>query len=156
VGWCQYGRVEQLPIPGLAEPPQRVVVGAQDPTSEWRITCFVTHKKYKRQGVSSVALAAAIESIHREGGGWVEGCPIAAAYQPIDRRVRELWKTHGKHSAEAKDYLRTRVWPEVEVPGVGPVKAARGTFGNVSAAGTVSLFERAGFEPVKVVGTPGC
>lgn len=152
VGWCQYGRVDQLPVPGMAKPPQRVVVGAQDPTSQWRITCFVTHKKYRRRGVADVALAAAIESIRQAGGGWVEGSPIAAAYPPIDRRVRELWRTHGKGSPEVEEYLRTRIWPEVVVSGVGPVKAVRGTFGNVSSTGTVSMFERAGFEPVKIVG----
>lgn len=152
VGWCQYGRVNQLPIPGMAKPPQRVVVGAQDPTSQWRITCFVTHNKHRRQGVAEAALAAAIESIREEGGGWVEGCPIAAAYPYIDRGVRELWRTYGKGSPEVEEYLETRVWPEVVVPGVGPVKATRGTFGNVSATGTVSLFERAGFEAVKIVG----
>jgi GNAT superfamily N-acetyltransferase len=129
VGWCQYGRVEELPLAGLADPTWRVTGGAHDPTSWWRITCFVTHKKYRRRGVAGNALAAAVESIRSQGGGWVEGCPIAAAYPH-----------------------RTRVWPDVHVPDVGSVKVTRGTFGNVSAPGTVSMFERAGFEPVKIVG----
>lgn len=152
VGWCQYGRVEELPLAGLADPSWRVAGGTHDLTSQWRITCFVTHKKCRRKGVVGVALAAAVESIRRQGGGWVEGCPIAAAYSHMDRRVRELQRACGTRSAEVEEYLRTRVWPEVLVPDVGPVKAARGNFGNVSAPGTVSMFERAGFEPVKIVG----
>ncbi|MGH9158509.1 MAG: GNAT family N-acetyltransferase [Vicinamibacteraceae bacterium] len=151
VGWCQYGRVEELPIPGVVQP-RRVVTGACHPTSQWRITCFVTHRKHRRQGVAGVALAAVVESIRKHGGGWVEGCPIAAAYPHIDRRVRELQRTYGKRSPEVEEYVRTRVWPEADVSGVGPVKAIRGSFGNVSHAGTVSMFERAGFEPVKIVG----
>jgi hypothetical protein len=36
--------------------------------------------------------------------------------------------------------------------GIGTVVAAHGSFGNVSTQGTVSMFERAGFEPVRPVG----
>jgi ribosomal protein S18 acetylase RimI-like enzyme len=153
VGWCQYGRVEELPFAGLADPSWRVTRGALDPTSQWRITCFITHKRYRRKGVAGAALAAAVESIRSQGGGWVEGCPIVAAHHHIDGRARELLRAHGKGSAEVEEYLRTRAWPDFFIPGVGSVKATRGTFGNVSAPGTVSMFERAGFEPVKIVGS---
>lgn len=43
----------------------------------WRITCFVVHKKYRRQGIAGVALRAALESIRKKGGGMVEGYPIS-------------------------------------------------------------------------------
>ena len=41
----------------------------------------------------------------------------------------------------------------VYVQGVGPVAPAHGSFGNVSASGTVSMFEKEGFEAVVVLDT---
>jgi GNAT superfamily N-acetyltransferase len=46
------------------------------PYTLWRITCFVVHKKFRRKGVGSAALRAALEAIRRKGGGAVEGYPI--------------------------------------------------------------------------------
>ncbi len=149
VGWCQYGPTAELPFPN-ADPVHKGVP-AEDPTSQWRITCFVTHKKHRRQGIAGIALAAALDSIREQGGGWVEATPIAGAYAHIDRRVRQLQRTHGRGSAEVDEYIRTRTWPEIVLPGIGPVKAARGSFGNVSHQGTTSLFERHGFTPVRIV-----
>lgn len=148
VGWCQYGPVDELPIPSG----DRVAnhVHAADATSQWRITCFVTHRKHRRKGVASVALGAALESIRKKGGGWVEATPIAHVYH--DRRRVQLVKSHGRDSAEVEEHLRTHRWPETVVRGVGPVPAACGTFGSVSHAGTVSMFERRGFDAVKIVG----
>ena len=98
VGWCQYGHQEELPridssrkyrtaavsakpgprVPGKsgadAKPMQREAFGGTPRL--WRITCFVGHKKYRRHGVASVALKAALESIKKQGGGLVEGYPI--------------------------------------------------------------------------------
>jgi GNAT superfamily N-acetyltransferase len=75
VGWCQYGRAGELPridnsrkYRGLA--PE---VGTE---RLWRITCFVVDKKYRRCGVASAALKAALESIRKKGGGLVEAYPI--------------------------------------------------------------------------------
>ena len=149
VGWCQYGSVDELPLPGPGRQASRV--RAHDPTSRWRITCFVTHQHHRGKGVASIALAAAIEAIRRQGGGWVEGCPIALASPFVDRRLRELLRTHGRDSAQVEAYLEGRGWPEVVVRGVGPVRAVRGSFGSVAHAGTLSMFEQQGFEAVRVV-----
>jgi GNAT superfamily N-acetyltransferase len=151
VGWCQYGPVEELPIPGLAGPDRRNILRACDPTSQWRIPCFVTHKKHRGRGVASKALAAVLDSIRRHGGGWVEATPIAMVHQYLDQRARELRRTYGPRSPEVTRYLETRAWPETYVRGIGPVKAMRGSFGNVSAVGTVSMFERHGFTAVKLI-----
>ena len=94
VGWCQYGSVDELPLPGPGRQASRV--RAHDPTSRWRITCFVTHQHHRGKGVASIALAAVIVAIRRQGGGWVEGCPIALASPFVDRRLRELLRTHGR------------------------------------------------------------
>lgn len=147
VGWCQYGPVDELPLPGARRLAKGVCV--EDDTSQWRITCFVTHHEHRRRGVGSLALAAAIDAIQRQGGGWVEATPIARSYS--DTQLRRLAQAHGRNSPEVEEYLRTRRWPEVMVRGVGPVPAARGSFGNTSHSGTVSMFERAGFEAVRIV-----
>jgi GNAT superfamily N-acetyltransferase len=77
VGWCQYGPADELPridnsrkYRGLA--PQSVKERL------WRIPCFVVDKKYRRRGVASAALKAALEAIRKKGGGLVEAYPIAS------------------------------------------------------------------------------
>lgn len=74
VGWCQYGRCEELPridnkrnYRGLAP---------QGKQKLWRITCFAVLKPHRRRGVAKAALRAALESIRRQGGGLVEAYPI--------------------------------------------------------------------------------
>ena len=49
-------------------------VGAQ---KLWRITCFVAQKRYRRKGVASAALKAALRAIRKKGGGVVEAYPIS-------------------------------------------------------------------------------
>jgi GNAT superfamily N-acetyltransferase len=75
VGWCQYGPQEELPridnyrkYQGLAPKGTRKL---------WRITCFAVLKSYRKRGVASAALQAALEAIKNRGGGLVEAYPIA-------------------------------------------------------------------------------
>jgi ribosomal protein S18 acetylase RimI-like enzyme len=42
----------------------------------WRITCFVVDKEYRRRGVASAGLRAALEAIRKKGGGLVEAYPV--------------------------------------------------------------------------------
>jgi GNAT superfamily N-acetyltransferase len=93
------------------------------------VTCFVVDKRHRRKGVAGVALRAALDAIRRRGGGTVEACPVAA------------W-THGPAGSSNP----------LSVQGVGPVAPAHGSFGNVSTSGTVSMFEKEGFQAVAVVG----
>jgi GNAT superfamily N-acetyltransferase len=65
VGWCQFGPKSELPLVDEAD------------DDGWRITCFVTHKQFRRQGVAAVALRAALEAISKRGGGLVEGFPLS-------------------------------------------------------------------------------
>ncbi len=145
VGWCQYGPVSELPI--AHRPRQSPGVLAHDPTSQWRITCFVTLKTHRRQGVAGTGLAAALVAIGTRGGGWVEGLPIALVQSKDDLRRRI--RVQGPDSEEVEQYLKA--WPKIVVRGVGPVPAVAGSFGNVSHSGTVSMFSQHGFEAVRVV-----
>lgn len=74
VGWCQYGPREELPRVDH----QRAYRGLAPLGAEklWRITCFAVLKPYRRRGVASLALRAALEAIRRRGGGLVEAYPI--------------------------------------------------------------------------------
>lgn len=71
IGWCQYGRTEELP--GIKH--RRQYEAELDLLPDWRITCFVVDKQYRRRGVADLALGAALEEIARQGGGLVESYP---------------------------------------------------------------------------------
>ncbi|MDQ3715818.1 MAG: GNAT family N-acetyltransferase [Actinomycetota bacterium] len=79
IGWCEYGPKDELPV--LDRPRGRFAKPATGglPDEDWRITCFVVAKKYRRQGVATVALQAAIASIRDHGGGVVEAYPLDPA-----------------------------------------------------------------------------
>ena len=92
VGWCRYGRREELPrIDSLRkyrglEPAAAVKL--------WRITCFAVLKKYRRRGAATAALKAALDAIKRKGGGLVEAYPIARC----EARTFGNESTHGTAS----------------------------------------------------------
>ena len=75
VGWCQYGPREELPrIDNSRKHRERT---PETPTEKlWRIPCFAVLRKYRRCGVASIALNAALGAIRKRGGGVVEGYPI--------------------------------------------------------------------------------
>ena len=141
VGWCQYGRVDELPIEPTAKTPANRL--ARDPGSRWRITCLTTRRDHRRQGVASIALAAAVEAIRASGGGWIESTPVAYPHDASE--WRKIRRAHGPRSDQMKEYLED--WPEKHIPGVGTVKAATG--GGGDHRGTMSMFEQLGFKPTK-------
>jgi GNAT superfamily N-acetyltransferase len=75
VGWCQYGLREELPR--IDDDPNYRGLAPQSSDRLWRIPCFVVDKRFRRQGIGSVALKAALASIKAQGGGLVEGYPVA-------------------------------------------------------------------------------
>jgi GNAT superfamily N-acetyltransferase len=80
VGWCQYGPVEELPLPGTSRLDERIPpVGAG---VRWRISCFVTVAGQRRRGVASAALRAALRAIRERGGGLVEAYPTLTPSDP--------------------------------------------------------------------------
>lgn len=77
VGWCQYGPREELPrIDGGRF--YRKVGAPAGPGRLWRITCFFVDRKRRRRGAAKAGLAAALESIGRQGGGVVEAYPVVS------------------------------------------------------------------------------
>ncbi len=75
VGWCQYGRADELPR--IDDDPNYRGLAPANRERLWRITCFVVDKRFRRLGIGSVALKAALASIKVKGGGVVEGYPVA-------------------------------------------------------------------------------
>jgi len=73
IGWCQYGPAGELPLSGESRRDRRIPpLGAG---VRWRITCFVTVVRRRRQGVAGAALRAALGAIRKRGGGLVEAYP---------------------------------------------------------------------------------
>jgi hypothetical protein len=167
VGWCQFGPANELPLvvrgdyidPRAAGHRRRLFDDGEERV--WRITCFCTRPDYGQQGVTGVALSAALRSIAKKGGGVVEAYPIVLAKgdPATDERLARLieWysefsrliKTHGRFSDEMEDHLRNRVQVTEYVEGIGEVDATY--YGRGLNVGTVNLFGREGFEAVSVV-----
>ncbi len=81
VGWCQYGPTEELPRIDNRPNYRRLTLEDGADNKLWRITCFVVDEKYRRRGVASAALKAALEAIRRKGGGLVEAYPVSKTDQ---------------------------------------------------------------------------
>ncbi len=75
VGWCQYGPQEELPRIDNSRK-YRGVAPEGSKQRLWRIPCFAVLKQYRKRGVASAALKAALEAIRKKGGGLVEAYPI--------------------------------------------------------------------------------
>jgi GNAT superfamily N-acetyltransferase len=96
VGWCQYGPREELPR--IDNKPIYRGLAPDAGVKLWRITCFAVMKSYRKRGVASAALEAALESIWRQGGGLVEAYPITRWLS----RTFGNESTHGTESMFAK------------------------------------------------------
>jgi ribosomal protein S18 acetylase RimI-like enzyme len=79
VGWCA---VEPRPhYPGLLR--SRVVVGGstENPVDDtvWAITCFVVRSEFRRRGVATALVRAAVNYAEARGASVIEGYPVDAA-----------------------------------------------------------------------------
>jgi ribosomal protein S18 acetylase RimI-like enzyme len=143
VGWCHFGRVEEVPLERTSRTPERML--ARLPSSQWRITCLTTRMDYRRQGVATTALAAAVEAIRERGGGWIEALTVGLPHH--DPELRRLKRAHGRRSREVEDHLKS--WPVRDIPGIGPIRASTCSTRTLDHRGRMSMYERLGFEPVK-------
>jgi ribosomal protein S18 acetylase RimI-like enzyme len=71
VGWCEYGTPEELPFVFH----RKEVEAAGLPLPDYRLTCFMVDRRYRRRGVATAALDGALELIAAAGGGVVETYP---------------------------------------------------------------------------------
>ncbi len=102
VGWCQYGRKEELPRIDAGRGYRKVapLLGAE---KLWRITCFFVDREHRGKGVSKIALRATLETIKEEGGGIVEAYPIVSGKMAA---VPE-WRWFGTPSMFRKEGFKT-------------------------------------------------
>jgi len=71
VAWCQFGTPSELP--NIYHRKQYLEMIERLP--DFRITCIFVDKRYRRRGLSAVALQGALDLIAAAGGGVVEGYP---------------------------------------------------------------------------------
>lgn len=145
VGWCHFGRVDELPVPSEESNPDMIY--ARDPSTEWVINCFVTRMDFRRKGVAGRALKAAIAAIKKRGGGWIEAVPMAYAHD--DPMLRKLRRTFRWRSPEVAEYLREH-WPSKEVPGIGRVRPCLNSSRTLGHTGIMSMFDQAGFTATRL------
>jgi GNAT superfamily N-acetyltransferase len=91
VGWCA---VEPRPrYPSLLR--SRVVTGGstEDPADEtvWAITCFVVRTNFRRRGVASALVRAAVDHARSRGASVIEGYPV----DPTEREATASVLYHG-------------------------------------------------------------
>jgi GNAT superfamily N-acetyltransferase len=162
VGWCQFGPRDELPLPEY----RRKFSPPPPPSGEkrWRITCFVTLKEHRREGISGIALRAALQAIRKKGGGIVEAFPVVTVAPDPD--LKELIRVHGGESEKVRRYVLRQTGGKsvtnydggpvivegVLVDGVGPVSAVFFRHSGMFFPGTVPTFEREGFKAVAVAG----
>lgn len=113
IGWCQYGPREELPRIDNSHNYQGLARRSR--AKLWRITCFVVDKKYRKRGVATAALKAALEAIKSKGGGVVEAYPIIPWDELCRGRIRRCGhppafgnqSTHGTMSMFKKQGFKT-------------------------------------------------
>ena len=71
VAWCEYGTPE--------EPPnihhRKQYLAETEGLPDYRLTCLLIDKAYRRKGLSALALRGALDLLAQAGGGIVEGYP---------------------------------------------------------------------------------
>lgn len=71
VAWCQFGSPQELPNIYHRKEYDETTLRPPD----YRVTCIFVDKRYRRRGLSALALQGAVDLIAQAGGGVVEGYP---------------------------------------------------------------------------------
>ena len=102
VAWAQYGPPGELPNIHHRKEYEETL----DKLPDYRITCIFVDKKYRRKGVTAIALGGAIDLIAQTGGGVVEGYP----HDTTDgRKVSVLYNaTRSMYEEAGFSYLRPK------------------------------------------------
>jgi GNAT superfamily N-acetyltransferase len=77
VGWCQLTPRDALPWLDRTWRLRRV-----DDVPVWSISCFYVRKGYRKRGVTSALITAALEAARRAGAPALEAYPLDAALTP--------------------------------------------------------------------------
>jgi GNAT superfamily N-acetyltransferase len=77
VGWCQLTPRESLPWLNRAWRLKRV-----DVVPVWSVSCFYVRKGYRKRGVTSALIAAAVKTAKRAGAPALEAYPLDADLSP--------------------------------------------------------------------------
>jgi GNAT superfamily N-acetyltransferase len=77
VGWCQLTPREELPWLDRAWALKRV-----DDLPVWSLSCFYVRKGYRKRGITSALIAAALEVARRAGAPALEAYPLDADWTP--------------------------------------------------------------------------
>jgi GNAT superfamily N-acetyltransferase len=100
VGWCQLTPRDALPWLDRAWRLRRV-----DDVPVWSISCFYIRKGYRKQGVTSALIAAALETAKKAGAPALEAYPLDADLTPSTSSTgyastfaRAGFKTVGRHT----------------------------------------------------------
>ncbi len=94
IAWAQYGSPAELPNIHHRKEYEETL----DRLPDYRITCIFVDKKYRRQGVTAIALRGALGLIAQAGGGVVEGYPHDAGGKRVSclyNSTRTLYEREG-------------------------------------------------------------
>jgi GNAT superfamily N-acetyltransferase len=103
VGWAEFGSCAELP--NIYHRKQYDEETELRP--DYRITCLFTDKRYRRRGVSAMALQGAVDLIAQAGGGVVEGYP----HLPGERRLSSSFLYNGTKAVYERagfDFIRPK------------------------------------------------
>jgi GNAT superfamily N-acetyltransferase len=80
IAWAQYGAPEELPNINH----RKQYEAERDQLPDYRITCIFVDRRYRRTGLSALALQGALRQIAEAGGGVVEGYPQDTAGKKVN------------------------------------------------------------------------
>ena len=86
IGWCAVAPREEFPRLETGRVTKRV-----DDEPVWSVVCFFVAKPYRRQGVSTALLCAALERVRKRGGRIIEGYAV----EPKKERMPDLFACPG-------------------------------------------------------------
>jgi GNAT superfamily N-acetyltransferase len=71
VGWCALAPRDHYPALGRSR-----ILKPVDDRPCWSVSCLFVHRAYRKRGVSTALLRAAVEHVRRQGGTLIEGYPV--------------------------------------------------------------------------------
>lgn len=77
IAWCEFGTPVELPT--IHHRKEYDATKAHDP--DWRLTCIFVDRRYRRRGITAIAIQGALDLIAEAGGGVVEGYPHDLTHQ---------------------------------------------------------------------------